>query len=129
MSKAIFAAASTHKEGFIAAFDQNGIEEVFEIGTGNLAQQIKFRSNFEVYPLERGHSVGPGTPNVAGNEFYIYGNVEKTDKPLVGMLAVHGSKNDGYALYIKEDKLHFLVKQQGKKLLFQVNLMCRILLK
>lgn len=122
MSQALYAAAATHKDGFLAAFDKSGKEEVFEFGQGNLAQQIKYRSNFEVYPLEGGHHVGSGVPNVVGKEFYLYGKVEKKEKPLYGMLAVHGAKDDGYALYIKDDKLHFMVKQQGKKSLISSNI-------
>lgn len=115
LSLALFASSSAHKDGFLTAYNTANEENVYELGKGNLAQQIKYRSSFEVYPLEGGHLVGAGAPDVKGKEIMITGLVEKKEKPLYGMLAVQGGEDDGYALYIKEDRLHFLVKQNGKK--------------
>jgi azurin len=66
-------------------------------------------------------------PEVAGREFLISGDIEKTLRggpagaaaartptPYSGMIVAHGNKRNGYGIYMLDDKMYFQVNQEGK---------------
>lgn len=115
MEKALYAAIDKHNSGFLAAFEKSGEKEVSEFGEGSIAQQYKYRTSFEVFPLERGDQLkGNSAPAVAGKEIIFTAQIEKGDNPLEGMVVTQGGRGNGYALYIQDGKMNWMVKQNNK---------------
>jgi uncharacterized protein len=115
MEKALYAAIDKHKNGFLTAFEKSGEKEVSEFGEGSIAQQYKYRTSFEVFPLERGDQLKPANaPAVAGKEIIFTANIEKGENPLEGMIVTQGGRGNGYALYVQNGKMNWMVKQNNK---------------
>ena len=68
----------------------------------------------EVYELGR-RSTLQFSPDVRGKEIIITTSVAKRgDQDAEGLIVAHGNKTDGYAVYIQDGKIKFVVNQKGK---------------
>lgn len=104
--QALYAASLSHQEGFLAAAKAAA-------KPSQLAQAISTGINEEVYLLERRSQI-QFPPEVKGKEIVIKGSLLKQERNLGGVLVAHGGKKNGYALYVKDAKLHMAVNQNGK---------------
>jgi hypothetical protein len=111
LSKALFAAVIQHEESFLAVSNKNGATA----SAGNeFNQRLIEAVGNEVYELGR-RSTLQFSPEVAQKEIFIRGSVsQRGDQDPEGVIVAHGGKENGYSLYIKEGKLHFIVNQNGQ---------------
>lgn len=114
LSKALFAAAITHEDGFIKAFNKNSNPEIQESAfTKSIVEAI----NKEVYTLGR-RNVMQYSPNVTGKEIIIKANLAKpnNNRELQGMILAQGDKSNGYALFIQDGKIKLVFNKDGKSI-------------
>lgn len=132
LSKALYAAAIQHEEGFMssvpAGFKTTGTSEL------TLTQRIVQGLSNEVYSLaNRQGSVGAVafSPDVVGKEIIIKAKIGRASQdnrppqwrqqepidpnaPIQGFIAGQGGKEDGYGVFIQDGKLNMLVRQNGQ---------------
>ncbi len=138
LAKALYAAANTHANGFLAAAPKN---QDFAVGTTlTLTQRIvKGLTEPEVYTLaNRQGSIRAAsfTPDVTGKEIVIKATLTRgapvilppvgqgnPPPPAVapplpaqwqGLIVAQGEKDNAYGLYIRDGKLNMVVKQNGQ---------------
>ena len=104
--QALYAAALVHQEGFLAAAKTAA-------KPSELSLAVTKGINEEVYRLERRSQI-QFPPEIAGKEIVIRGSVSKQERDLGGVIVAQGGKENGYALYVKDGKLHMTVNQNGK---------------
>ncbi|MBC7419083.1 MAG: dehydrogenase, partial [Pedobacter sp.] len=111
LSKALFAAAITQREGFLAAAPvvQSSTDSV----QLNFSQRIAKLVHQEIYILDRRNPIVT-SPDVTGKELFIKASLIKRGESLQGMVICQGDKNNGYGVYIQNGKLNFVVNQNGK---------------
>jgi azurin len=109
ISKALLGAAITHQDGFMQA----KATEKTTAAENNLGKRISDALSQEVYNLPRRGSLS-FPPDVTGKELTIKGTVVKGQQKLNGFIMGQGGKEGGYGLFIKDDKLTMIVKQNGK---------------
>ena len=108
VSKAIFAAATQHKDSFLAASSKGTAT------TGSLTARLKEAVSKEVYELGRRSNLH-FSPDVSNKEIIISTSVaQRGDQAAKGIIVAHGNKTNGYALNIEDGKLKFVVNQNGK---------------
>lgn len=78
-----------------------------------LDEKINKSIQEEQYALDRRSGI-PFPPDVAGKEISIIATISKADEDLQGIIVSHGGKQNGYSLYIQNNTVHWLVKQNGK---------------
>jgi putative membrane-bound dehydrogenase-like protein len=105
--QALLAAANAQKEGYLATAKSN-------TNASELIQNISKAVNEEIYRLDRRNPL-LSVPEIVGKEIYIKGTVGKRNRDLEGNIVAQGDKNNGYAVYIQDAKLHMTVIQNGKK--------------
>tara|TARA_R110002124_G_scaffold287323_3_gene472816 strand:+ start:5572 stop:9069 length:3498 start_codon:yes stop_codon:yes gene_type:complete len=110
--QALFAATITHPSAFdpsSTALQQ--IDKADSLLT--LEERVAKSLIEEQYSLDRRSGV-PFPPQIAGKEIRIQATLSKTDKPLEGIIVAQGNKTNGYSLYIQNNTIYWLVKQNGK---------------
>lgn len=125
---ALTIASKINQETFKAAFRKKGLNENPSLMEASLAQRLAFGSRISTLLLRRNpaRQLSPDWPNpaVAGREFAISGDIERTTTdrspglagavPYSGMIAAQGNKTNGYGIYLLDNKMHFQVNQSGK---------------
>ncbi|OLY92644.1 putative membrane-bound dehydrogenase domain-containing protein [Cnuella takakiae] len=116
MRSAIVAGAKVHQAGFLAALRKKGVSENVALSDATLAQRIALDSRITSLALRpRLMLAGEKAPEVSGKELTISGTLEKNRSfPYQGLIVAQGDKNNGYGLYLQDNKLTYLVNQQGK---------------
>lgn len=110
ISKALFAAAVTQKEGFLSA-DSASAGEPADM---SLTQRLVEGVSNEIYPMGRRGGLQYLT-DVSGKEIEINASVRKRDdRDLEGVIMAHGNRENGYALFIQDGNVHMVVNQNGK---------------
>ncbi|AKP53966.1 PVC-type heme-binding CxxCH protein [Cyclobacterium amurskyense] len=110
--QALFAATITHPSAFdpsSTALQQ--IDKADSLLT--LEERVAKSLIEEQYSLDRRSGV-PFPPQIAGKEIRIQATLSKTAKPLEGIIVAQGNKTNGYSLYIQNNTIYWLVKQNGK---------------
>ena len=113
LSRALFAAAVKHEDGFAAAAAKNPPASP-EAPLLTLSDRITKALGQEIYSLpRRGTLLFP--PDVAGKEIVIKGSITKgQQRDLEGVVMAQGGNDGGYALFIQNGKMNMVVKQNGK---------------
>lgn len=105
--KALFAAASTHKD----AFTPNATNAAQPSG---LVKRMLTGISTERYELGRRNQLN-FSPDPTDKEIRIQANVSgRRDEKPSGVILAHGNKQSGYALYIENNQLKLDLAQEGK---------------
>lgn len=111
LSKAIYAAAIIHRDGFLAAAPKSAATNPQD---SSLNQRVMNAVSQEIYVLERRNTM-PIPPDVSGKEIIIKASLEKPDdNSLEGVIIAHGNKDNGYGFFVQDGKLNMVVNQNGK---------------
>ncbi|QNF32744.1 ThuA domain-containing protein [Adhaeribacter swui] len=114
LAQALFVATTKHQAGFKSAMQKDTKKS--ESASAGLVPRIAQSLDKDVRLLERWSRMPAAeAPNVVGKEITIKSAVIKprSGQPS-GVIMTHGDTNQGYGLYINEDKVTLLVKQKGK---------------
>lgn len=122
---ALIIAGKLNEETFKAAFKKRGLNENPSLMEASVAQRLAFGSRLNTVPLRRnvGRPAEESSPEVSGKEILLSGDLERASRggassptpvPFSGVVAVQGNTENGYGLYMLENKLHFQVNQDGK---------------
>ncbi|GEO20326.1 PVC-type heme-binding CxxCH protein [Cyclobacterium qasimii] len=112
LPQALFAAVITHPFAFDASSTAlNQIDKVDSLLT--LEERVGKSLIEEQYSLDRKSGV-PFPPQIAGKEIRIQATISKSDEALEGIIMAQGNKTNGYSLYILNNNIYWLVKQNGK---------------
>ena len=107
MTRALFAAAATHRTGFLAEAAKNPAAEK------SLSSRLVAGIDKEVYALQRRNNILL-PPDVTGKEIIIKGSIAKGNRDLEGFIVGQGGPENGYGLYIKDGHLVMAMKQAGQ---------------
>ncbi|MEJ7692682.1 PVC-type heme-binding CxxCH protein [Daejeonella sp.] len=114
--KAISAAAIAQREGFMAAAPP--VNSSADPAKFNFSERLATLANQEIYLLDR-RAAFIASPDVKGKELFLKTTLIRRGGRLEGVLAAQGNKSDGYALFVQDGKLNFLVNQAGKSYMVQ----------
>ncbi len=112
LSKALLAAAINQPEGYLKASTTDASGE----RNKGLSARIATVLDKEIYELPRRGTV-PYPVDVAGKEIIIKASVSKREEQPKGVIMAQGDNNNGYGIFIEDNKLNMLVKQEGKSYL------------
>jgi uncharacterized protein len=112
LAQALFAATTRHQSGFRAAMGQHDHQAP---GMGFMAR-IAESLEKDVRSLERWNQIpAADAPNMAGKEMTIRtAYIKPRTGAATGVIMAHGDQKQGYGLYLADEKVHLLVKQNGK---------------
>ncbi|HEX5667198.1 MAG TPA: PVC-type heme-binding CxxCH protein, partial [Chitinophagaceae bacterium] len=117
LKHALTIAGKLNEETFRAAFRKKGLNENPALVDASVAQRLAFGSRLTTIALRRS-SGRPDeellSPEIAGKEFLLTGDIDRNTNVKSGMLVTQGNAQNGYALYLLNDKLYFQVNQGGK---------------
>ncbi len=109
LRKALFAAAVTHTDGFLAASENATVSQ-----KSAFTNQMELALNQEVYELPRRGAL-PFPVDVSKKEIVVKASIAQWgDREPEGVIMAQGGKNNGYALFIEKGKLNLEVHQNGK---------------
>lgn len=111
MTRALFAAAATHRAGFLAEAAKNPLPATTP--ETSLSRRLLAGLDKEVYALQRRATIA-FPPDVTGKEIIIKGSVAKGNRDLEGFIVGQGGQDGGYGLYVKDNRLTMAVKQNGQ---------------
>ncbi len=117
VQKAFVAAAFKHRAGVSAAFKSGGISEKVAVGESRLIHRITMRDRLDVLALPQRGFVRPDqAPDLNNRELFFKAQVEaRRGDPFKGVIVAQGNKQNGYSVYIDEQKkLRFQVNQDGR---------------
>lgn len=125
---ALTIASKLNEAEFRAAFRARGLNDNPSLADASLAQRLAFGSRLKDMPLRRafGRQNEAPNPSVANSEWLVSGEMQKpaqpsgapnANQPIVynGLLVAHGDSKDGYGIYLKDDKMYFIINQNGKR--------------
>ena len=98
MTRALFAAAATHRAGFLAEAAKNSPSEK------SLSSRLVAGIDKEVYALQRRANILL-PPDVTGKEIIVKGSIAKGNRTLEGFIMGQGGQDAGYGLYVKDNHL------------------------
>ena len=110
MGRALFAAATTHRNGFLAEAAKSPSAALSE---NSLSRRLLAGIDKEVYALQRRATIA-FPPDVTDKEIIIKGSAAKGFRDMEGFIAGQGGQEGGYGLYVKDNHLVMAVKQNGK---------------
>ncbi len=110
LSKAIFAAATQHKDSFLSASKNDNPEN----GKAALLDRLIEGVSNEKYELGRRTTL-QYSPDVKSKEITLSATIagQGGEKPY-GVILAQGNKENGYSFYLEDGKLNFLVHHNGK---------------
>lgn len=118
---ALTVAGKLHEDVFRNALRAKGLDDNPGLMQASVAQRLAFGSRLSIIPFRRSRRQEDGpTPEIAGKEFVISGEIERGGRPgspqdtLAGIIAVQGNRANGYGLYVFNSKLFFVINQNGK---------------
>jgi hypothetical protein len=107
VAKAIFAATTQHEDSFLTASTK------VSAAAGSLTARLREAVSKEVYELGR-RSTLQFSPDVSNKEIIISTSIaQRGDQAAQGIIVAQGNKTNGYALYLEDGKLKFVVNQNG----------------
>ena len=109
MTRALFAAAATHRAGFLAEAAKHSASS----SEKSLSSRLVAGINKEVYALQRRANILL-PPDVTGKEIIIKGSIAKGNRDLEGFVVGQGGEESGYGLYVKDNHLVMVVKQNSQ---------------
>nr|WP_245802942.1 PVC-type heme-binding CxxCH protein [Cyclobacterium lianum] len=112
LPQAIFAAVLSHPQSFDqlsgSILDVNKPDSLM-----TLREKVTKSLVEEQYSLDRRAGI-PYPPEISGKEVHIQATISKGDEPLDGVILAQGNAQNGYSLYVQNNRIHWLVKQEGK---------------
>jgi azurin len=122
---ALIIASNLNSESFQAAFRSRGLDSNPPLIEASLPQRLAFGPRLNATTLKRtfGRQQSDETPEVAGKEILISGEIERSNRfntpgqpppPISGMVVAQGNKTNGYGIYMLEGKLYYKLNQNGK---------------
>lgn len=112
LPQAIFAAILSHQDGFMKTVPENNFSQKAD-SLLTLSERIVKSLDEEQYKLDRWSPI-LFPPDVVEKEIIISTSVEPSDEGLQGVVVAQGDRSNGYSLYIQDNRLHWLVKQNGE---------------
>ncbi|WP_416377777.1 PVC-type heme-binding CxxCH protein [Algoriphagus sp. D3-2-R+10] len=105
LQKAIFAAAAEQGEFFTDAIgtDKTDLTNRLVTAVANEKYELGRRSTLQYSPDVKDKAISISTEIS-----------QRGDEEPFGVITAHGDSNNGYTFYLEEDKLHWVVKQNGK---------------
>ncbi|MFT2009290.1 PVC-type heme-binding CxxCH protein [Pontibacter sp. 13R65] len=113
LPQAFFAAALTHQEGFMSSAPKDPHLAHKPDSVLTLAERIVKSLDKELYPINRRSQI-MFPPEVVGKEIRLETSIGPSANGINGVIVAQGNKNGGYSLYVQDNRLHWMVKQQGK---------------
>ncbi|MRG45061.1 dehydrogenase [Chitinophaga sp. SYP-B3965] len=118
LKQALTISGKLNQETFRAAFRKRGLNENPALIQASIAQRLAFGERLSSVSLRRmrlqQHGDAPA-PDIADKELLLSGNIETREgNALKGVIVAHGDKTNGYGLYVLNNKMHFVVNQNGK---------------
>lgn len=112
LAQALFAAATRHQQGFRAAMGSHHHQGA----SMNLMARVAESLEKDIRAVERWNTIrASDAPDVANKEVSIRTAFYKPrDGAANGVVLAHGTTEQGYGLYLVDNQLHWLVKQNGK---------------
>ena len=111
MTRALFAAAATHRAGFLAEAAKNPAQA--SASEKSLSSRLVAGIDKEVYALQRRANILL-PPDVTGKEIIVKGSIAKGNRDLEGFIVGQGGQESGYGLYVKDNHLVMALKQNGQ---------------
>lgn len=111
INQALFVSSSAHREGFLK--EASNYPPTNSDSENKLCNKIVTGIKNEIYVLQRRTSF-PISPNVENKEIVIKGKITKDRRDLEGFIVGQGGNEEGFGLYIKNNKLIIELKQDGK---------------
>ncbi|MFC3198623.1 PVC-type heme-binding CxxCH protein [Parapedobacter deserti] len=121
VSHALLIAGAVHRQAFMGEYHQQFGHPDLSNTDGSLAERIVAGKRMTVLPLstERGGTIGGRqVPDFANQEISFVAEVRPPEMRRIlveGVLVSHGDNKDGYAVYLKDGRVHFQVNQKGRK--------------
>lgn len=127
IKQALTIAGKVHEQNFRTAARSRGLKENAPLSKASVVQRLMFGSRLNTIPLRR--SFGRQrqgdelTPELLNREFVLTGEVERmpsragnNQQPsaLSGVIATQGNRQNGYTLYVQDNKMYFQVNQNSK---------------
>ena len=125
ISHALLIAGAVHRQAFMGEYHQQLGHPDLSNTNGSLAERIMAGKRMTVLPLstERGGTIGGRQlPDFANQEISFVADVKRPEMRrilLEGVLLSHGDNRDGYAVFLKDGRVHFQVNQKGRKTIIQ----------
>jgi azurin len=127
-------ASKLNQETFKAAFKKKGLNDNPSLMEASLAQRLAFGSRITTIPIRRAFGRQQQQqevliPDVVNKEILISGDIERITRatggtnplpattgaiPYSGMVVAQGNKANGYGLYMADNKLFFVINENGK---------------
>ncbi|SEI93137.1 putative membrane-bound dehydrogenase domain-containing protein [Cyclobacterium xiamenense] len=112
LPQAIFASVLSHPQSFenlsASLLDPNKPDSLL-----SLRERVSKSLVSEQYSLDRRAGI-PYPPEVVGKELHLQATLSKADEPLEGIIVAQGNSTNGYSLYIQNNRINWLVRQDGK---------------
>jgi putative membrane-bound dehydrogenase-like protein len=119
ISHALLIAGTLNREDFVAEFSKNNGKLNLSNANGTLLERIVAGNDMVVRPLttERGGTLGARQiPDFSEKELTVVADVELPNgSQKEGVLINQGDDKNGYAIYIKDQRVYFQVNQKGRK--------------
>ncbi|WP_051359665.1 PVC-type heme-binding CxxCH protein [Adhaeribacter aquaticus] len=115
LAQALFVAVGRHQAGFKAAMTQHSHHQMAG-NSGTLMARIMESLDRDVRVLDKWSTIPANqAPNVNGKEINIRAAIIKPRTgALSGVVAAQGNQENGYGIYVADEKINLLVKQKGK---------------
>jgi len=117
LKSAITAAAVKNQSFFAAAFAKKGVAATTNVSDASLAQRLAVLNRITAIPLQvrRPQGAVQEVPDVANKEINISGELQRIrDLAYEGLIVAQGNAQNGYGLFLRDNKLVFTVNQEGK---------------
>lgn len=121
VSHALLIAGAAHRQVFMDEYHQKASHPDLSDTEGSLAERIFAGERMTVLPLntDGGGTVGGRQiPDLANQEVSFMADVKPAEMRrilLEGVLVSHGDDRNGYAVYMKGERLYFQVNQKGRQ--------------
>jgi putative membrane-bound dehydrogenase-like protein len=114
LAQALFAAVTRHQAGFRSAMGQHN----HQAAAAGMALMGRIAESLEkdIRALERWNMIATAdAPNVSGKQITIRtAYIKPRTGAATGVIVAHGNQQQGYGLYLADEKVNMLVKQNGK---------------
>lgn len=132
LKQALTIASKVHEQGFRTASKSRGLKDNAPLSKASIVQRLVVGSRLNSIPLRRTFGrqqpADVVAPEVKDKEILLSGELERMqprpgsnmpqgpggNRPLSGVIATQGNRQNGYSLYVQDNKLYFQVNQAGK---------------
>jgi putative membrane-bound dehydrogenase-like protein len=112
LPQAVFAAVLAHPNAFFQD-DSSSPNPEKPDSLLSLTERVKKSLLEEQYPLDRRSPIH-FPPDVSGKEILIKASISKASEDIEGVIVAQGDKKNGYSLFVQDNALTWLVRQEGQ---------------